>query len=375
MRWWLNTDNPKIFSVDNASVTGMDFSELLETIPDLWMVQWIEGKGELERQDVENDRNLNGLRESFIDITPYTPLFQQFLEKLPGLTLPQAKKIQIELIGEIYNAKRQAPFHYPVAAGNYWWDASDAASAVNPASSIQVVINSLNTLIGKVNALAGEINSIVVTQTNANIAAKVNANVVTDVNTNIVAKLNDMVSHINANIVTPGNAFISDHNTYTVGVLNGSLVPYVNNTLVGNSAVSANTLNSKLQSTVFEGVGITVPAPGLAGNIAVIGFGFPATGQAFSSLVDSFAGVSGVTSIAGVNWSTMPTVGALPGGQFVPIGATAPVTLTSAEIAGIQNGIAARTNDLNIKKNRKIGEVNALTTIAAVIVYDVTAGW
>jgi hypothetical protein len=39
------------------------------------------------------------------------------------------------------------------------------------------------------------------------------------------------------------------------------------------------------------------------------------------------------------------------------------------------SGIAARTNDLNLKRNTKIGEVNALTTVDDVIAYDVTTGW
>ena len=47
MRWWLQTDPPCVMSVDNASVRGMDFSELIIVDPDLWMVHWTEGKGEI----------------------------------------------------------------------------------------------------------------------------------------------------------------------------------------------------------------------------------------------------------------------------------------------------------------------------------------
>jgi hypothetical protein len=354
-------------SVDNSSVLGMDYSALLEAMPNLWMVQWIEGKGEIEYQTGDG-KNLNGLRENFIDIVPYAPCFTQFLSLIYGLTIEQAKKVKIDLINEIYNAKRQAPYHYPVAAGDYWWDATDASSAVNPAASLQTIISTLNTLINKVNALAGEINSIVVTQTNANIAAKTNV---------VITNLNNMVTHINSSIVSPGNSFISDYNTYTVKVLNDNLVPYVNTTLVGSNGVPANTLNYKLQTGTASLGGdppqsVTAATPGLSGNIGIIGFGFPATGQAFSVLGDSFAGVNG---IAGVNWSTMPTVGALPGGMFLPIGATVPVPLTSAEIAAIQNGIALRAQDLNVKRNTKVIAVNAMTNIGAVVVYDVTTGW
>src|SRR6266576_3238635 len=110
MRWWIHTDPPKIMSVDNASITGMDFSSLLATQPDIWMVQWQDDKGEIERQDVAADANLNGLRETFIDVTPYAPFFQQFLSRMKAkaLLLPQAQKIDVDLIRQIFDSKRQA---------------------------------------------------------------------------------------------------------------------------------------------------------------------------------------------------------------------------------------------------------------------------
>ena len=39
------------------------------------------------------------------------------------------------------------------------------------------------------------------------------------------------------------------------------------------------------------------------------------------------------------------------------------------------NGIAARTNDLQRQENTRSRQVNALTTVPAVIAYDVTTGW
>lgn len=121
MRWWLNTDN-KAFSYENALVTGgMDFSSLPT---DIWMVQWIDGQGEIEYQDADGN-NLNGIRENFADVTPWAPFFQQFMILLPGITLAQAQKIQCDLINELYNDKRELPFHYPVAAGDFSWDATD----------------------------------------------------------------------------------------------------------------------------------------------------------------------------------------------------------------------------------------------------------
>jgi hypothetical protein len=141
MRWWLNTDH-KAFSVDNAFVRdGMDFSSLP---PDLWMVHWTDGKGEIEYQDPNGinpnglpGTNLNGLRETFFDVSPYAQFFQQFLTLLPGLTLDQAKKVQVDLIKQLFESKRQTPIEQSVTAGDYWWDADDSSimgmnSAVTP---------------------------------------------------------------------------------------------------------------------------------------------------------------------------------------------------------------------------------------------------
>jgi hypothetical protein len=136
MRWWLNTDN-KAFSYENALVLAqMDFSSLPT---DIWMVQWIDGKGEIEYQDAEGN-NLNGLRENFIDLTPWIPFFQQFMTFLPGITLEQAQKIQIELIAELYENKRQLPFHFAVTAGDFSWEATDAALTAMSAATIPALL-------------------------------------------------------------------------------------------------------------------------------------------------------------------------------------------------------------------------------------------
>jgi hypothetical protein len=147
-------------SIDNATVKGMDFSALLSAMPDLWMVQWTEGKGEIERIEFDENNeasNLNGLREIFVDVTPYAPLFQQFLTRMQAkeLLLPQAKKVQIDVIGLIFESKRQAPFHYPVAAGDFWWDASDVGPmSAKTTSSVADLVAAVNALTTRVNNLA-----------------------------------------------------------------------------------------------------------------------------------------------------------------------------------------------------------------------------
>jgi hypothetical protein len=281
MRWWLNTDDPQIFAVDNASVNGMDFSSLPT---DLWMVHWIDGKGELENQ-VDPLTNDNGLRTTFIDVTPYASLFQQFLALVPMLTLGQAQQVQTDLIKQIFESKRQDPFHYPVAAGDYSWDASDEALYSSPGAQLQNNIawaNQLNTAIPALNN-------------------------------------ND------ATIVSQGNALIEFINNKMLGIPDGS-----------------NTINDRLRAPPGG-----LDSPGIAH-----------TTVAFAVTPVPWTALSGAPSM-----------------QWIPVGGTAPVAVTSAEQTAILNGIAARTNTLAGKKNVKVAEVKALTLIPDVINYDVTTGW
>jgi hypothetical protein len=120
MRWWLQTYPRGLFAVDNAAVGGMDFSALPD---DLWMVQWTEGRGEIEYFDPVNKVNHSGLRESFDNITPYCQFFRQFMTRLPGLTLPQARKIQIELVEAIYDHRRELP----IEVDGRVWPADDGS--------------------------------------------------------------------------------------------------------------------------------------------------------------------------------------------------------------------------------------------------------
>jgi hypothetical protein len=59
----------------------------------------------------------------------------------------------------------------------------------------------------------------------------------------------------------------------------------------------------------------------------------------------------------------------------VPFGGTATVSVTTTEQTTINNGISGQVKNLTTTKNSKVAAVNALTTVAAVVAYDVTAGW
>jgi hypothetical protein len=359
VRWWLNTDH-KAFSVDNAVVKGLDFSDL---DPLIWMVQWTDGKGEIEKQ-IDPDTNDNGLRENFIDIAPYAGYFQQFLELCPFLTLPQAKKVQIDLIRQIFESKRQAPFHYPVAAGDYWWDATDETLFSSMIPAIQNATSSLNTVIAALNSVVAHYNS--------NFVGIINQNAGYD-NT-LVAQINSaIVSNINAGMVPQIGAIVDAHNN-TVNTDNSygnTLVAYING-IVGEFG-TPETISGGLQRLPIvgtEGSG----APGISVTIAHSGLSW--ANPYYASYVGGVTGVGPGTynSASPAPYTPISPV-SVANAQWIPIGATAPVTVTPAEQAGIMNGITARTNALNVKKNIKIGEVNVMTIIQDVIDYDVTTGW
>jgi hypothetical protein len=357
VRWWLQTNPPYLMSVDNASTTGMDFSELLAAQPDIWMVQWTDGRGEIERLELDADNNasnLNGLREDFIDILPYCKFFQQFLTLLipKALTLPQAKKVQNELIGEVFNSKRQLPFHYPVAAGNYSWDATDATLFSSLVPAVQNTIASLNQLIAEVNRIVAAFNSVdqTVIQQGNNLAGAINGNIVNGAN-NAFGQINNIFNEVTANCVNPGDALVAFINAYVIATFNSDLLTGM--IPAGEQSFSA-------------------ARPGIpqAGVISCSVDFVPISNNPYATTY-----VSNPSFGAGpVSWGNLPPV-AVSNTVWIPVGSTVPVNVTPAEAAAIMQGIAARTNDLNIKKNTKVGQVNALTTIPAVIAYDVTAGW
>jgi len=373
MRWWLHTDPPSIMSIENASVKGMDFSTL---DPDIWMVQWIDGKGEIERQ-VDKDTNDNGLRETFIDVIPYAPFFQQFLTLCPRLTLPQAKKVDIDLIRQIYESKRQAPFHYPVAAGDYWWDAADDNMLSSSAASLQNTIATLNNVISELNRIVAGFNAndgqIVTKANTANnqIGNGLNAAVVS-----LNSSGNGLAVQVNNNVVTYCNTAFDQINAWftTVDARGNSTVSYINATLVVN-------MNSYLMmhETPISGSSFNLASPGLPTPLTASDVAFPDIGQPYraQSVVAAFAAAEATwtaISVTPVSWTPLTNV-PVSSTMWIPLGGTEPVPVTPAEAAAIMAGIAARSNDLNIKKNIKIGEVNAMTEIQDVIDYDVTTGW
>ena len=367
MRWFMHFDSPCVMSVDNAVTVGMDFSELIIDDPDLYVVNWQDGKGEIERQEVvdgsDEDNNLNGLREGFYDITPYVPLFQQFLTRLQekNLLLDQAKKIQIDLIKQLYESKRQLPFHYPVAAGDYWWDASDSGTAS--------VIPSISSLISSVNNVISRVNDLVLNKINPHISLVMDF--ATEVQTDVVTYANNgfnVVDQICTHLQNAGNSDQFHLNNNMFG-LNTSPAVTVNYLLKQTTLTVSSTVDGGGSSVISTPTPALVASPGINGNIPWASYNWLAVSASNPyrcQPINSF--------FPALSWSNIPAV-SVPTSNWVPIGGTNPVPVTPQESAAIINGISARTQQLQTVRNSKIAEVNALTEIEDVIAYDVLAGW
>lgn len=343
-------------SIDNASVTGI----LTTTAPlHVSFVEWREGKGEVEYDDRPP------LREATYDVLPYCPFFDQFLTKLtavvPPITLAQAQKVKIDLVADVYNTKRQLPYHYPVAAGDYSWDASDDAMFSSTIPAIQNSTASINALAAALNSVVAHYNSNFVGIINQN--AGIGNTLVGQIN----ASVNARMSEINSWVVDPHNNSL---NTYTP--IGDSLVAYINDIIlgvIGDALGGPNTINNTLQHTTNP----ESPPYGLRGAIAHTAISW--ANPYFATYVNNIGVAPGTFNVATAAPYTplgpVTNVNAL----WIPFGGTAAVTVTPPEQAGIMNGIAARSNDLAVKRNTKAGQIKALTTVAQVIAYDVTTGW
>jgi hypothetical protein len=409
LRFWLVPGvEVNSMGVDNSNVIGMDYSSLP---PGVTVVIWENGVGNVEYGGTR-------LRQNFVDVTPYVQFFQQFMALLDGITLTQAQKIQTDLIDVLYDAKRQMPYHYPIAAGDYMWETTDPTVAAMSTATIPTIIGyntgtSDSTVVGKINALIDQINAwivnpgnILVDQINAqfgngnvlinnintqivNVAnaltIQINVSVVSGVNDTVVAGVNSVVdgvvstvnvvvSAINAGIVSVGNAFITFFNAMLGGWADGSIsgANTINNrlrtvlTADGQVAVPGLSTDLAHSSSVFSTIdGISI------GHIGTIG---GVTENPISALSPVFAavpahpfqtfphqGVSPDPALASINWT--------------PLGSASTVTLSATEMSGLMSGISQRRASLLNVCTTKKNQVNALTTLAAVIAYDVTSGW
>jgi hypothetical protein len=265
------------------------------------MVRWWGTDGEI----LYNHDDRLPIREKFTDITPYIPVFNHWMSVAelsppppsPSITLAQAQAVKIDMINALSNSKRLAPFHYPVAAGDYSWPTDDATMLAATVPTTQNLVSKSNEIAGKLNSLSSQ-----TTQLGADVGS----------------------------VRTASNTNVDVHNT------------------------NASTLTGAAHATLVDSLSVTVASPGLGG-----------------SLQAQYALVMSITEPAVGTTNPVPSAVS----SWVPVGSPTPVNVTATEAAAIINGISARNIGITATKNAKTNAVNALTTVAAVIAYDVTAGW
>jgi len=362
--WWILPSQGRV-TVDDATLTGIDCS----SVPaDVYLIRWWGTKGEIL---YNHDARLP-IRDKFTDITPYIDLFNQWMslaessppQPSPPISLSQAQSVKVDIIAALFNSKRQAPFHYPVAAGDYSWDASDATMQASTVPAIQNLNAKVNEIAGKINTAIPALNSAgqsTVGQVNNTVVGGGNT-LSNAVNINIVEQVNALVNEINSKIAAPEISIYTEFNSN------------VANPQAGNVARLSADLQTSGQSAGPDL--ITCAAPGLDGALTAFASLSGSCSASYLSTNALSVGnyFSDITDTWTVSWAPVANVAGSTQ-SWVPVGATAPVNVTPTEQAAIIQGIANRTNTLTQTMNLKTNQVNALTSVQDVINYDVTAGW
>lgn len=271
---------------------------------------------------IYNDRP--GLPELFIDPSPYQSFVNAWITAMatatPALTLSQAQAIKNALINAIYAVNRQLPVSVAVSAGNFPWDASDAAVTRLSALSGLLYIDPLNTVINGGSGQTGGLSQL-------------------------VTDLNVWAAHFNT------------LNTNFGGLNSGLQTAF--NGLATNVTAALSTTKSNLDAAEPPGVANWTTTWSV-GNCASVTAPATSGAAADSNLVESFSSVGSLT---------VPTM------QLIPVGSSAPVTVTPTDLQKIVLAIAAQTVKYQSTALAKQAAVNALSTIAAVSAYDATTGW
>jgi hypothetical protein len=347
--WWI-VPSQGLVTVDDAPLKGIDCSSVPANI---YLIRWWGTRGEI----LYNHNDRLPVREKFIDITPYVPLFNQWMNfaelppsPSPPITLAQAKTVKIDMINALFDSKRQAPYHYPVASGDYWWDATDATMFSSLVPAVENLVAKANEIAASLNQLAANLNSAIPGLNSAD------GTITNNVNNNATIG-NSLRDNVNSFIVTPGRDLFNEFNTVVVPA----------------DSARALTTSQGLQTGTFliGSINTALAAPGLSGYLPTL--------PTFTAAADpSYISVTfGTFTLPGVPWTPIANVAnvASTSMSWIPIGSTTPANVTPAEQQAIIEGITARTNQLNLIANQKTAQVNALTTVAAVVAYDVLAGW
>lgn len=352
-QWWIQP-HQALVCIDDALLQDIDCSSVADNI---YLVFWYGEKGEILY--THDDRP--AIREPFYDIAPYVPIFDKWMAAAktasPPLTLPQAKFVKSSEVDALFASKRQLPVSY---LGHLWNGSDDATGAMS--DQIAAITAPPDP--------SGAINS-----STAALATSVNQ---------ALAALVDSVNSAHSTIVSSANT-ANDSIVGGSGV--GNVVDQmnsVNDSFSSDNSIAINDMLAELRT------GITDAITQHAGVINQILHNQPYTGDALNGTQPTFVGASFVDA-------THPTPGAVPdvsapAVSAPPVSATPvppttapdimwppigepPVSLTYNQFTTLLGMLTQRRNALQLVRTDHKNNIVSLTTVDAVIAYDITQGW
>jgi hypothetical protein len=354
-QWWIAPGhNNGTVCIDDALLYNIDCSSVPANID---LIFWYGQNGEILYQVGDRPR----IREPFIDITPYIAIFDKWMvaaeTTTPPLTLPQSKFVKTQEVDALFASKRQLPMSYL----GYLWDGSDEATG---AMSDQIAaITAPPDPSGAINSATAAL----ATSVNQSFAA-------------LIGSVNSAHSTIESTSDAANAALAGGSGAgYVVDEVNS-----INDSFAGDNATAVNNMLAELQS------GITYAISQHAVLINGLLAGGVPPGTALDGTQPTFAGASFTdatkpsivsvpsvsapdVSVPPVSATPVPPVDA-PNILWPPIGAP-PVPLTYTQFTTLLGMLTQRRNALQIQRTNHKNNIIILTTIAAVVAYDITTGW
>jgi hypothetical protein len=336
-QWWICPADGQVV-VDDASISDLDVSTTPPLPTNVHLVFWHGTHGEI----LYKQSSTASVRQKFLDVTPYVPVFNRWLtaaqNETPPITLAQAKAIKIDLVDSLYNMKRQATIMYISNP----WDADDDSVA-----AMSLTISAMSGSTADATAI-----------TAANVSARVDAltesinGVISNFNAALTDAFQDFASTVVNNMKVPANS--------NFNYISGGFVDAINAGLVVGTAGTPPTFPSGDPPSGGD--------PGTPGT--------PSTWDALDhpSLNTMSDPVFSTPSMGSVSAGT----GGSPGTTMVQwyiTGSVIPTTLTLAQFCGLQQAIKDRRTGLHNQMQGHKNNINAQTTIAGVIAYNILAAW
>ena len=323
--WWVLPGQGRV-TVDDATLTGIDCSSVPNNI---YLIQMLETKGEMKGEILYNHSDRVPVREKFTDISPYIPLFNQWMNAAqssppgvsPPVTLTQAQTVKITMVNALFHSKRQAP----ITSGGQTYDASD-----------ENVSNMQSQAISELSSTE--------TQTRQGIA-------------NLQNSMNASISDWNSRVANH-DAYVSTYGT-DVANFNSSL-----NTQVGTINSNSYQLNANFPASINGAMAastVTVSGTAPSGGGAISATGtfnpYPVPNQGLSD----------------IPYANAPSINLYLGGMSYVSGAPSALSPSATQTA--LTAIMNRRNTLKTTQTTKTSDINGLTSVAAVAAYDITSGW